>query len=119
MNTFSWKAYGDRKVTTTALNTRVEFQNNSEQVQQTAIHPKVIFERTYSGSHDEMLALKAFHDAHAPGGVLFYWTDEDGTQHTVRFATDSCEINQKYGLGDNGFGVQAYTTTLQFRKVWQ
>lgn len=100
------------------MNTRIEFINNNEQVQRNSVNPKVIWERTYSGTHDEMLAIKAFHDAHAPGGVLFYWADEEGTQHTVRFATDSCEINQKYGLGDNGMAIQGYSVVLQFRKVW-
>jgi len=122
LDTFSFVATGDRKKTITALNTRVEFANGNEQVQQNSINPKIIWERTYGGTYDEMLEIQSFFDSHAPGGVLFYWTEETdgsttGTQHTVRFASDTCDITQKFGWDENGNGIKAYSVTLQFRKV--
>lgn len=118
METFPFVAYGDRKKTITALNRRIEFENGMEQVAQVAVNPKVIFERTFSGLHEELLEIQRFFYRHAPGGKVFYYVDEEDVQHTVRFASDSCELTEKYGCDEYGFGVKAYSCTLQFRKVW-
>lgn len=118
METFPFVAWSDRKKTIAALNTRLEFSNGMEQVQQTAVNPKIIWERTYSGLHEELLDIQGFFYRHSPGGKVFYWVDEEDTQHTVRFASDSCELTEKYGCDEYGFGIKAYTCVLQFRKVW-
>jgi phage-related protein len=119
LDTFTWKPYSNRKLSHTALNRRIEYESGNEQVQRVSVNPKVVWELKFSGIYSEMVAIKNFFDSHAPGGVLFYWVDEDGTQQTVRFANDTCDLDQKYGIGDDGnFGVQAYECTLQFRKVY-
>jgi len=119
LDTLSIKPYGNRKLTHKALNNRVEMANGIEQVQQLAVNPVIIWELTFQGLYSEMLEIKSFFDAHAPGGVLFYWTDEAAETHTVRFAEDSCEIEEKFGFGDDGYGIQAYgSLTLKLRKVY-
>jgi Phage minor tail protein. len=107
------------KLTHTALNRRVEFENGNEQVQRQSVNTKVVWERKYGGLKAEMLELKSFFDAHAPGGITFYWVDdEEGTKNTVRFANDTCELQEVYGWTENGRELIGYTTTLQFRLVY-
>ena len=118
MDTLTIKPYSDRKVTHTALNRRLEFEAGNEQIQRVSVNTKTIWELNFEGVYDTMIELRDFFDAHAPGGISFYWTDETAEQHTVRFASDTCDINQKYGCDDDGFGVKGFTCTLQLRKVW-
>ena len=118
MDIFTWHPLRERKLTHTALNRRIEMENGNEQVARVSVNPKVIWELNFSGLYSEMLQIKSFFDAHAPGGVKFTWVDEDSTVQTVRFATDSCEIQQKFELTSSGQLCAAYTTTLQFRKVY-
>ena len=117
MDTFTWEAYSDNTLEDTAYNIRVEFENALEQIQQTSINNKVIWEMKYQNVHSVMLEIKAFFDNHCHGEE-FYWTDRDGTTHTVTFANDSCKLTQKYGLSSDGSLIQGDECTLQFRKVW-
>jgi phage-related protein len=101
------------------MNRRIEFESGNEQIQQTAVHPKVTWELPISGIKQTMDDIQAFFDSHAPGGQKFYYTDMNNVQHIVTFATDTFEPTGKLGFGDDGnYGIQGFDVTVTLRKVW-
>jgi len=119
MDTFSWKPLGNIKPRTQALNRRLEFEAGNEQVSRTAVNSKTTWELPISGIKETLDNLQAFFDAHAPGGIKFYYVDFNGIQHTVRFATDAFEPTDQLGFGDDGvYGIQGFSVTVTLRKVW-
>ena len=119
INTLTLKPHGSRIVTYEYPARRLEFEAANESVQATSINPKVIFELTYSGTYENYCDLRDFHAAQHGGVAPFYWTDGEGVLHTVRFATNDLKLTQKMGYKDDGsFGVVAYESTVQLRKVW-
>jgi phage-related protein len=119
MDTFTWIPLGTVKPKTQALNRRLEFEAGNEQVQRISVNSKTTWELPIEGVKSTLDELQAFFDAHAPGGITFYYTDFNKVKHTVRFATDSLEPTDKLGFGDDGvYGVQGFSVTVTLRKVW-
>ena len=119
MDTWTWKPRGTTKPHNTALNTRVEFINNNEQVQQNSVYNKLIYEATFEDQLSEIVKMRNFFYAHCHGEV-FYFVNEYGENMTVRFAADQFEPELQWGWGDNGkLAAQGGKVTLSFRRVVQ
>lgn len=118
MDVWTWKPRGTSTPTNQALNTRVEFINGNEQVQQNAVNNKLTFQCTFKDKLTAIERMKKFFDAHCHGEV-FYFTDEYGERQTVRFADDSFAPKITWGFTGEGSGLTAVggEVTLTFRRV--
>ena len=123
MDIFTWKPVtgNDIEQTSTALNTRVEFGNGNEQVQRNSVNTKKTWSITFGGTSDQLVAMQSFWDAHSNGSA-FYWTPPApfNTQGTFRFANDTFDPKDKYGIGEDGTGfcIVGFTVKLALRKVY-
>lgn len=123
MDTFTWKPVtgNDIEQTSTALNTRVEFGNGNEQVQRNSVNTKKTWSITFGGTSDQLVAMQSFWDTHSNGSA-FYWTPPApfNTQGTFRFANDTFDPKDKYGIGEDGTGfrIVGFTVKLMLRKVY-
>jgi phage-related protein len=120
-DTFTWKPLVSQDITpkNTALNTRVEFANGNEQVQQNSVYAKSIWTLQFGGDSAQLVAMQTFWDTNK-GGTLFYWTPPSpyDTQATYRFATDNFDPKAFYGTttGTN-FVIVGFTVELSLRLV--
>ena len=123
MDTFTWKPVtgNDIEQTSMALNTRVEFGNGNEQVQRNSVNTKKTWAITFGGTSDQLVAMQSFWDTHSNGSA-FYWTPPApfNTQGTFRFANDTFDPKDKYGIGEDGTGfrIVGFTVKLTLRKVY-
>lgn len=115
---FEWKHRGEMKASSKALNTRIEFLNGNEQVQQNAVNPIHTWECSYEGTMETMSSLKRFFDTYAPGGKSFYFKDENRNIKKVRFANDNFDMKLQMGFDETGRLLpQGGIVTLTFREV--
>ena len=113
------KPYGERKQTYKWPNRRIEYESGVEQVQKVTVNPIVVWELKFTGNKQTMDDLTDFFNVHSGGATAFYWTDSEGTTHTVRFASDELALTEKYGgKPDGSIGIVGFETTLSIRKVW-
>lgn len=121
METFIWKPLtsADIKPKITALNTRVEFVNGSVQIQSNASKPKEVWQLTFGGDKDTMVAMDEFFRNHKSGQV-FYWTPPKpfDVQGQYFFANDDFSPSAKYGVSSDGtgFSIQGFTVEISLRK---
>ena len=124
MDTFIWKPLTSQDIDQTdiALNTRVEFGNGNEQVQRNSVNTKQTWAITFGGNRDQLVAMRTFWNNHSDGSV-FYWTPPApfDTQGTYRFANDTFDPKEKYGIGEEGegFRIAGFTVKLSLRRVYQ
>lgn len=78
-----------------------------------------VYEFTVGGTSDIYTAVMSFWEAHAPGGIQFYYTPPypNTTQCICRFAEDGCSPVTSYSLNETGdtFGIVGFTLKIKIK----
>ena len=72
LETWKWKPKGSTKPANTPRNTRVEFINGNEQVQQNSVNNKLVYEQTFENTLDGIKDMRIFFNEHSWRIVLFH-----------------------------------------------
>lgn len=76
----------------TFATTEISFQSGKKQVQQNAVNPSIKWKIQCKGSNEDRQTLESFHGRMAGNTKVFYFTDENLVQRTVRFSEKTLSI---------------------------
>ena len=116
MDELTIKPRGERRRKAKWINRHIAMESGKEQIQGITTKQSYAWELKFTGTADTMEDLEDFFNAQNGSRKKFFWTDGKGVQRIVRFAQDELDIQEKWGFGDDGYGVQGFDCSVALRE---